>query len=308
MVTVIYGAGIRGKKFYDMLKNEGIAVECFCDVRAEEIHSVNINGVIVPVITYKKLLDLELCQVVVGIANGEICDEVTSKLLNDRVKVVQIGELLYKKSDDIVDNNRQFIKNYHLQEMQDYFIDAEKNLDIFWGETSTFLKYFKMLNLTNVVELACGHGRHVNCYKENADSIILVDILKENIEHCKNRFASENKMDYYVNSGCDLSEIESESQTSLFTYDAMVHFEMWDVFNYLKETKRILKNGGMALFHHSNNTENYKVTFATGTGGRNYMSKDLFAYLCNRAGLSVIKQEIIDWDSPQLDCITLVKK
>ena len=131
MITVIYGAGIRGKKFYDMLKNEGIAVECFCDVRAEDIHSVNINGVILPVITYEKLLDLELCQVVVGIANGEICDEVTSKLLNDSVKVVQIGELLYKKSDDIVDNNRQFIKNYHLQEMQDYFIDAEKNLDIF---------------------------------------------------------------------------------------------------------------------------------------------------------------------------------
>lgn len=135
-----------------------------------------------------------------------------------------------------------------------------------------------------------------------------MDILNDNIEYCKNRFADETKICYYVNSGYDLSEIRSESQTSLFTYDSMVHFEMWDIFNYLKETRRILKNGGMALFHHSNNTENYKVTFATGTAGRNYMSKDLFAYLCNRAGLSVIQQEVIDWGSPQLDCITLVRR
>lgn len=87
----------------------------------------------------------------------------------------------------------------------------------------------------------------------------------------------------------------------------MVHFEMWDVFTYLKETKRILKKGGLALFHHSNNTESYKVTFATGTAGRNYMSKELFAYLCNRAGLSVVEQEVINFISPQLDCITLVR-
>lgn len=52
MVTIIYGAGIRGKKLYNMLKDGGIIVECFCDARAEEIHSVDINGVIVPVILH----------------------------------------------------------------------------------------------------------------------------------------------------------------------------------------------------------------------------------------------------------------
>ncbi|WP_313340224.1 class I SAM-dependent methyltransferase [Lacrimispora sp.] len=308
MDTVIYGAGIRGQKFYDILKNHGILVKCFCDIRAEEILSVNINGEIVPVITYEKLLEIDLCQVVVGIANGGVCSEISSKLENDKIKVVQIGSLLYKSTNDIVSSNRKFIKDYHLREMQDYFIDAENNLNIFWDEASDFLKYFNMLDLTNVVELACGHGRHVNKYKKNANKIILVDILEDNIEFCKKRFASEDNIDYYVNSGCDLSEIDSESITSLFTYDAMVHFEMWDVFSYLKETKRILKNGGMALFHHSNNTESNNVTFATGTAGRNYMSKDLFEYLCNRAGLNVVEQKVIDWSSPLLDCITLVSK
>lgn len=96
--------------------------------------------------------------------------------------------------------------------------------------------------------------------------------------------------------------------TSLFTYDSMVHFELIDIYSYFLETERILKKGGMALFHHSNNTENYMINFATGRYGRNYMSADIFAYLVNRAGLQVVEQHIIDWDmSPELDCITLVK-
>lgn len=308
MISIIYGAGIRGKKVYDLLRKENVNVKYFCDKRAKEIDSVDIDGIIVPVITYEKLINLKSCQVIMGIADGNVCEEVVGKLVSDGIEVVQIEELLYTGSDNIVDNNRQFIKDYHLKEMQDYFVAAEKGLDVFWAADSVFFEFFKELDLTNVVELACGHGRHVNRYKENSDSIILVDILSDNIEYCKKRFVGENKIIYYVNSGYDLSEIDSESQTSLFTYDAMVHFEMLDIFNYLKETCRILKNGGMALFHHSNNTENYKVTFSTGTNGRNYMSKDLFAYLCNRAGLNVIEQKVIDWNHPQLDCITLVRK
>ena len=158
------------------------------------------------------------------------------------------------------------------------------------------------------MELACGRGRHVPHYINDAKEIILVDILQKNIDFCRCRFKDEDKISYYVNNGYDLSEIKSESQTALFTYDAMVHFEMMDIFQYLKETYRILVNGGKALFHHSNNTEDYRVTFLTGTGGRNYMSKQLFAYLANRAGLTVLEQQVIDWSKKDLDCITLVEK
>ena len=114
---------------------------------------------------------------------------------------------------------------------------------------------------------------------------------------------------YYVNNAYNMKGLKSQAYTSLFTYDAMVHFEMLDIFNYLKETYRILQNGGRALFHHSNNTENYRITFSTGTYGRNYMSSELFAYLANRAGLKVIGQFLYDWGGiKNLDCVTLVEK
>ena len=87
----------------------------------------------------------------------------------------------------------------------------------------------------------------------------------------------------------------------------MVHFELIDIYSYLLETKRILETGGMALFHHSNNTKNYKINFATGRYGRNYMSAELFAYLAHRAGLEVMEQHLVNWgECKDLDCITLV--
>lgn len=75
------------------------------------------------------------------------------------------------------------------------------------------------------------------------------------------------------------------------------------------ETKRILRKGGKALFHHSNNTDRYDVTFSSGRHGRNYMSKQLFAHLADRAGLRVVEQHVIDWaGEKELDCVTLVEK
>lgn len=39
------------------------------------------------------------------------------------------------------------------------------------------------------------------------------------------------------------------------------------------------------------------------------MTKDLFAHLCNRAGLEVLEQHVIDWEGySELDCISLIRK
>ena len=182
-------------------------------------------------------------------------------------------------------------------------------LDIFWGEKSVFYEMFQKMNTNRIIELACGRGRHVSCYIERAKKVVLVDILEKNIEYCRERFQEEEKIEYYVNNGYDLHELLSNSYTALFTYDAMVHFEMLDIFQYLKETARVLCEGGRALFHHSNNTSDYRVSFTTGKHGRNYMSRDLFAYLANRAGLLVLEQREINWGGVEkLDCITLVEK
>lgn len=112
----------------------------------------------------------------------------------------------------------------------------------------------------------------------------------------------------YKNNGSDLKELPDNSYTALFTYDSMVHFELMDIAKYLEETYRVLKPKSMALFHHSNNNYDYKASYSTGTYGRSFMSKDLFAYLSYRVGFEIIEQKVIDWGIPKLDCITLVRK
>lgn len=230
------------------------------------------------------------------------------KIAEYKINIITLEQGVFQGKSSI-EANREYIAEYHIDKMNFYFDLAEedKSMDVFWCENSPFKKLFQQLDLTRVVELACGRGRHVQKYIMHAQNIILVDILKKNIDYCKKRFKDENKIQYYVNNGFDLSQLHTDSCTALFTYDAMVHFEMLDIFQYLKETKRVLAEGGKALFHHSNNTKNYKITFSTGSQGRNYMSKQLFAYLANRAGLTVIEQHEIDWgEDKKLDCITLV--
>lgn len=163
--------------------------------------------------------------------------------------------------------------------------------------------------MTNIIELACGRGRHLPQYIEKAKNVTVVDVLQKNIDYCRRRFADYSQVHFYCNNGCDLADLANNSYTSLFTYDAMVHFEMFDIYNYLKETERVLISGGRALFHHSNWHNSYKENFTTNPIGRNYMSQELFCYLAYRAGLEIVESQVIDWPPfAQSDCLTLVEK
>lgn len=306
MDLYIYGAGKREIHYGELLREKHIPFKGFIDRKAYEGIEA-IDGY--PIISYEEFIKKTgEKEVIISMIDTDIRSEVEKQLLNDNIPIILIADLL-EKEKDMVARNRNLAADYHISKMEDYFDNAEKDLEVFWNEKSYFRKYFDQLDLENVVELACGRGRHVPQYIEKAGHITLVDILEKNIEFCKERFGSLNKVSYYVNNGYDLQQIPDGSQTSLFSYDAVVHFEMMDVFNYLKETKRILKAGGLALFHHSNNTESYKVSFETGKSGRSYMSAQLFAHLCNRAELEVVEQNVIDWGNyKNLDCITLVRK
>jgi len=304
---ILYGAGERGKRFAEMLHERNIEIAGFCD--SFKTGNISLDWGKKPVWPIEHI-DAERYIVIVSIADEEEKLKIRTKLKACGVEEAAIDDILYPQKDAVA-KNRLKIADYHISAMDSYFDRAEKteHLNTFWGDGSVFLCMFEKLNLCRVTELACGRGRHVPQYLYKAGKITLVDILEKNIRFCRERFGKEDKITYYVNNGYDLAEIKSDSQTALFTYDAMVHFEMLDVFQYLKETNRILVKGGRALFHHSNNTEDYKVTFSTGIRGRNFMSKQLFAHLADRAGLIVLEQNVLDWaGNANLDCVTLVEK
>lgn len=159
--------------------------------------------------------------------------------------------------------NREKCAFYHIDGMNEYFDEAEGDelLGVFWEKGSVFKRLFQELDLTNVIELACGRGRHVPQYIDSAGHVTLVDILQKNIDICKRRFAGDERISYYKNQGFDLNELKNEQYTAVFSYDAMLHFELLDINDYLNDFYRVLKPGGRALLHHSNFDAMYDGSF-----------------------------------------------
>jgi len=190
-----------------------------------------------------------------------------------------------------------------------YYDQAETWIATFWAEDSLFLTQFHQLDLTTVLELACGHGRHSAQILRQAGAITLVDINQSNIEACQTRFAAEAHLRFICNAGNNLPGVADASQTALFCYDAMVHFELLDVLEYVREVRRVLTPGGRALLHVSNNGENPEGQYQENRHWRNFGNVDVVRYFADRMGLKVLSHQVFDWSGdPKLDGLVLLEK
>ena len=304
---IIYGAGQMGKRGYDFLKFSGLEkkVYGFTDKKYQEMESIDGKKIY----SYHDAISFNLPFYIL-IGDEREREKIKRKLLDDGM-ICYGEEDMWRLFDDRVQYNRCFVAYDHIDGYEDYFeiIEEQSALDIFWEkDKSKFYELFQRLDLDNVIELACGRGRHVPQYLDQAGKITLVDILQKNIDYCMKRFRNYNNIFYYCNDGYNLEKLSTGEYSALFCYDSMVHFEMMDIYEYLKDIYRVLKSGGRALLHHSNHDKDYKIEYSHSPGGRNFMNKKIFAYLSNRVGFEVEEQIVIDWVEKDLDCITLLRK
>jgi ubiquinone/menaquinone biosynthesis C-methylase UbiE len=179
----------------------------------------------------------------------------------------------------------------------------------YWGEHSIYKRLFDQLDLTNVIELACGHGRHAARIVDRVGHITLADINASNIEFCRQRFAGKSNVRFLTCSGSDLAELESASYTALFCYDAMVHFEIHDIISYLDDFRRIFRPQGRAVLHFSNYTEHPGRMYRDNPHWRNFCGEVLFRHLAMRAGFSILESQLINWGGvDRLDGLVLIER
>lgn len=306
---ILYGAGKNAKVYYNILKELGKedVIACFCDQNPELQQSGFLDK---EVCSYEEAKKKNLA-FFVTLHNRALCQEVRETLTAQGNRVLDLSQFVNGCHIDLSQFHRLFCAKFHVDDMDSYFASAESEKPMlrFWGDSSPFRQMFDQLDVSHVLELACGHGRHVQQYCHNADSITLVDILEKNIEICKERYKDQSHISYYVNNGYDLKDLADNTFTASFCYDAMVHFEMFDIYQYLKELHRVLQIGGLCLLHHSNSHSDPKTAFVNGIQGRSYMSQDIFAYMALRCGFEIVTQQVITWNTAEdLDCISLIRK
>jgi SAM-dependent methyltransferase len=191
--------------------------------------------------------------------------------------------------------------------------ESEESHWSFWRDEQPFERMFRTLDRRVLVELACGHGRHTAYLLRqpayaDAGKIHLMDVNEENAEFCRTRFAGIPVVAIHRNSGHDFRPLGDNQATGIFCYDAMVHFEYDTVISYIKDAFRVLAPGGKALFHHSNYDKAPGNIYRDNPDWRNFMSKALFAHVAMRSGFKVLEQVVLDWTTPETDCVTLLEK
>ncbi len=190
-----------------------------------------------------------------------------------------------------------------------YFQQAESETERFWSPESLFRQSFDTLDTTELLEIACGQGRHTLLAPEGYERIFAIDTSVDAIRNASERFKNNPKITACLSEDGMTIPQPDNSFTAAFSYDAMVHFEPITMASYLKETARVLKPGGRALFHHSGYDKNPTGQLTQSPHWRNYMTSDLFAHFASRAGLEILESKVFPWsEGVNTDALTLMLK
>jgi SAM-dependent methyltransferase len=191
-----------------------------------------------------------------------------------------------------------------------------------WGGTAqlwygTLLpRLHAFLPTETILELGPGHGRWTQHLKEVADRLILVDLAEACIAACRERFGPDGSISYHVNDGKSLDMVPDRSIDLVFSFDSLVHAEADVLEAYLGQLASKLTADGVGFIHHSNmGAYRRSARLARMVPERlrraltirgvlvnvyawraESTTAELFADLCERAGLVCIGQEKIRWE------------
>lgn len=192
----------------------------------------------------------------------------------------------------------------------DYYaaVDTPESLEGFWQPESIFRREFDALDLTAALEIASGTGRHAEIAAPLAGSLIVLDTSVDAMEECRTRLSEYSNVEFCLSRDGVSLPVADGSLTAIYSYDAMVHFEVETMANYLQEIGRALAAGGTSLLHHSNNSSQPETPLLQSTRWRNYMTEDLIRHLAQRAGLRVARIHLMGGKDEALDALTVFEK
>lgn len=189
-----------------------------------------------------------------------------------------------------------------------YHGTAASDMDAQWETLIKPLLARYPIDYSRTIDFAAGYGRNTRKLLEaGAEHVTMVDVNPDCVQHLEKNFPRDCTT-AVSNDGEGLSGLNTEAFTFLYTFDAMVHFDLEIVLSYIPEFARVLKPGAYAFVHHSNYTANPGRDFRENPHWRNFMSAAIFKHIAVRSGFDVAQQEIFNWGDPDIDCITIMRR
>ncbi len=164
------------------------------------------------------------------------------------------------------------------------------------------------IDYSKTIDFAAGYGRNTRKLLEaGAGHVTMVDVNPECVSHLETHFPRD-RTSAVRNDGAGLEGLDTSAFTFLYSFDAMVHFDLEIILSYIPEFARVLEADAYAFVHHSNYTANPGGDFRQNPHWRNFMSAAIFKHIAVRSGFDVVHQQILSWGEPDNDCITVLKR
>lgn len=165
-----------------------------------------------------------------------------------------------------------------------------------------------------ILEIAPGFGRWTQYLKNNCKELNIIDLNSNCIEHCKEKFKVETKINYFVNDGKSLDMIKDDSIDFVFSYDSLVHVNQEVMENYLAQLSNKLKEGAFCFLHHSNlamykNQNNQRVDYPVLNWRDEEVDASFVRDICFKYNLHCLTQELLNWNGDlYTDCYSVIQK
>lgn len=224
----------------------------------------------------------------------------------------------------VEDNKRAWDGTYSWAQRGDEWSSAWGGAAMQWYGT-LLPRIHRFLPAGRVLEIACGHGRWTQFLKDRCSALVAVDLSRECVDACRERFSAWPHLEFHLTDGRSLDIVDDHSVDFVFSFDSLVHADTAVLDAYLAQLPRILTHDGAAFLHHSNLGE-YQARYRRvrsvpllepvlrrlGVLDRNLHWRDpevsaaRVAEMALRHGLSTISQEIVPWGTKRayIDCFS----
>jgi SAM-dependent methyltransferase len=107
----------------------------------------------------------------------------------------------------------------------------------------------------DVLELGCGGGKFSTRLAPRCRSLLCGDISAEMIKHARATLKAsrlESNVDFIELNGVDFERVADASVDFIFSYDVQLHLQPENVFSYMKDARRVLRDNGVFMLHQVN--------------------------------------------------------